>query len=137
MGTKTKKPIILSWYDRTVLGRPVIALFFVALLVCIAVSHTNQFRLDASSDSLLLENDQSLAYFRTINAIYGSNDYLIITYTPKEELFANGVITDLQQLHNQLSAIERIDSITSILNVPLIESPPITLSDVAKNIITL
>ena len=137
MGNQTTKSKIISLYDRTVLGRPFAALVVVALIVCLVVSHINQFRLDASSDSLLLENDKSLDYFRAINAIYNSNDYLIITYTPKQELFADGVIEDLQHLHDELAAIERIDSVTSILNVPLIESPPITLSDVAEDIITL
>ncbi|THB72046.1 MAG: transporter [Gammaproteobacteria bacterium] len=130
---------ILFCYDRTVLGRPVMTLFVIAILIAVIASYLNQFRLDASSDTLMLENDQSLAYYRAIKAIYGSNDNLIITYTPNQPLFSDSVIHDLRKLHDQLTAIKSVDTVTSLLNVPLIESPPISLSDLANEnqIITL
>ena len=128
---------LLSLYDRTVLGHPLLTLLAVALLVSGFISSLHQFRLDASPDTLMLENDQSLAYYRAIKAVYGSDDKLIITYTPKSPLFADGVIDDLRQLHDQLAAIERVESVTSLLNVPLLESPLVTLSEVAEEIMTL
>lgn len=129
--------LLITLYDRTVLGHPLLTLLVVAILVGGLTSYLHQFRLDASADTLMLENDQSLAYYRTIEAVYGSNDSLIITYTPKEALFSDAVIDDLRQLHDQLAAIERVESVTSLLNVPLLESPSITLSEVAEEIITL
>ncbi len=128
---------LITLYDRTVLGHPLLILIIVAILVGGLASYINQFRLDASADTLTLENDQSLAYYRAIKAVYGSNDSLIITYTPKEALFSDAVIDDLRQLHDQLAAIKRVESVTSLLNVPLLESPPVTLSEVTREIITL
>jgi predicted RND superfamily exporter protein len=128
---------LITLYDRTVLGRPLITLLVVATLVSGLISGLHQFRLDASADTLLLENDQSLAYYRAIKSRYGSDDSLIITYTPQEPLFSDAVLDDLRQLRDQLAAIDRVDSVTSILDVPLIESPPITLSEIAEEIVTL
>ena len=128
---------LITLYDRTVLGRPLLTLLVVATLVSGFISCLHQFRLDASADTLVLENDQSLAYYRAIKAVYGSDDSLFITYTPKGALFSDAVIDDLRQLRDQLAAIERVDSVTSLLDVPLIESPPITLSEIAEEIVTL
>ena len=138
MGNRTPLTLrLITLYDRTVLGRPLLTLLVVATLVSAFISCLHQFRLDASADTLVLENDQSLAYYRAIRAVYGSDDSLIITYTPKGALFSDAVIDDLRQLRDQLAAIERVDSVTSLLDVPLIESPPITLSEIAEEIVTL
>ncbi len=128
---------LINIYDRIILGHPLLILLIVAILLSGFVSYIHKFRLDASADTLTLENDQSLAYYRAIKAVYGSNDILIIAYTPRQELFSDKVLSDLRQLHDELAAIERVDSVTSLLNVPLLESPPVTLSDVAEEIITL
>ncbi len=128
---------LINIYDRIVLGHPLFILIIAVIIVSGLVSYIHRFRLDASADTLTLENDESLAYYRTIKAVYGSNDILIIAYTPKEGLFSEKVLNDLGQLHDDLAAIERLESVTSLLNVPLLESPPITLADVAEEIITL
>ena len=128
---------LVTFYDNTVLGRPLLTLFFVATLVSGFVFFLQQFRLDASADTLVLENDQSLAYYRAIKAVYGSDDSLFITYTPKGALFSDAVIDDLGQLRDQLAAIERVESVTSLLDVPLIESPPVTISEIVEEIVTL
>ncbi len=124
-------------YGRTILARPLLSLLLVALLCAALVSYIDRFRLDASADTLVLENDEALAYYRSIKAIYGSDDSLIVTYSPKAELFSDAVLDDLKQLRDQLGQIERVKSVTSLLDVPLIESPPQTLSDVAEEVITL
>jgi len=94
-------------------------------------------RLDISADSLVLENDKGLKYYRAINARYGSDDYLIITYTPEQDLFEQTNLDDLRQLRDSLTAIERVKSVISILDVPLIQSPPVSLSDLEEDIPTL
>ncbi|MFK8068931.1 MAG: RND family transporter [Gammaproteobacteria bacterium] len=126
-------------YDRIVLGYPIITLIVVFLIVFSFVRHASDFRLDASADTLVLENDQSLKYYRSVKAIYGSDDGLIVTYTPNEglEMFSDEVLNDLKSLRDKLKKIERVDSVTSLLDVPLIKSPPITLSELAEEILTL
>jgi predicted RND superfamily exporter protein len=109
----------------------------VALLISFACYHARDFSRDASGDSLVLENDQALTYYRSVRARYGSDDFLIITYSPKGELFTDAAINDLESLRNKLKKINRVDAVVSILDVPLISSPPVSLSDLSKEIRTL
>ncbi|MDX2426809.1 MAG: MMPL family transporter [Cycloclasticus sp.] len=94
---------------------------------CLAAYQATKFRLDASADTLVLENDQALEYYRSIKARYGSDDYLIITYTPEQDLFSEPVLADIQSLRYELSNIENVASVVTILDVPLIEGHDITV----------
>jgi predicted RND superfamily exporter protein len=90
-------PTLPECYDKLVLKQPWLVLLIIAL-VCIASGwYATDFKLDASADSLVLENDESLHYYRSIRARYGSDDSLIITYTPNDDLFSAGVLADLDQ----------------------------------------
>ncbi|MEN8206612.1 MAG: MMPL family transporter [Pseudomonadota bacterium] len=124
-------------YNRLILERPGITLLLVALVVIFFGYHTPAFRLDASADSLVLENDEALRYYRSIRARYGTDDYLIATYTPVEELFSDAVLADLQALRDELMAMDRVESVTSLLDVPLIKSPPVTLDELNQEVPTL
>jgi len=129
--------LLLDYYNKLILKRPGIALLLVALIVTFFGYHTPAFRLDASADSLVLEHDEALHYYRSIRARYGSDDYLIATYTPVEELFSDAVLADLQALRDELMAMDRVESVTSLLDVPLIKSPPVTLSELNQEVPTL
>ncbi len=124
-------------YNRIILGHPILTLIISSLIIVLLGFYSTQFRLDASADTLVLENDTSLKYYRAIKAVYGSDDYLVITYTPESDLFSDEVLQDLQQLRDDLAAIPRVESVTSLLDVPLIKSPPIGLDDLAEGVITL
>ncbi len=124
-------------YDRLILGRPWLTLLAIALITSFFALFAGEFRLDASADSLVLENDRALQYYRSIKARYGSDDYLVITYTPKQDLFSKQVLTDLQKLRDELAAMPRIASTLTILDVPLIQSPPVTLGELETDFNTL
>lgn len=124
-------------YESLVIKRPGLTLFVVCLLIGFLCYHIPKFRLDASSDSLLLENDQSLKYYRAIRARYGSDDYLVLTYTPTEDLFSNKTLVKLKKLREEILEIKAVKSVTSILDVPLLNSPPVSLSELKKNIPSL
>jgi len=130
-------PSLPEYYDKLVLKQPWLVLLVITL-VCIASGyHTINFKLDASADSLVLENDASLHYYRSIRARYGADDSLIVTYTPRHDLFSPAVLADLDQLRSELATMERVESITSLLDVPLISSPPVTLAELNEEIRTL
>ena len=122
---------LLGAYDRLVLERPAITLLIIALVLAFFAYHAPGFRLDASADSLVLENDAALQYYRSIRARYGSDDYLIVTYTPDRDLFSDAVLADLQKLRNEVAAMEHVESVISLLDVPLIRSPPVSLADLS------
>ncbi len=87
-------------YERIVLKNPSLIMAIVAILISFACYNARDFSLDASGDSLVLENDQALTYYRSVRARYGSDDFLIITYSPKGELFTDAAINDLESLRN-------------------------------------
>lgn len=128
---------ILKLYERIVLKHPVSTILAMILLVAVVGSFSKNFRLDASADSLLLENDQDLKYYRSISAKYGSDDFLVITYSPKQDLYATETLNDLRKLRDSLQQIERVATVVSILDVPLINSPRLTMGDLSNGIRTL
>lgn len=124
-------------YYALVLKHPAITLLLLSLITLFFGFHAQNFRLDASSDSLVLENDQALQYYRSIRARYGSDDFLIMTYSPVAELFDEATLSELRSLRDQLLSIDRIESVISVLDVPLIQSPPVTLRQLSQEILTL
>jgi predicted RND superfamily exporter protein len=126
-----------KYYYGLVLRRPGIALLLIALVVVFFGYHTASFRLDASADALVLENDEALDYYRSIRARYGSDDYLIITYTPNDDLFSDAVLQELRTLRDKLRAMDRVESVVSLLDVPLIKSPPVSIDDLKQEVPTL
>lgn len=128
---------IMKAYEQTVLKHPLLTIILLLVLVTGVGSYASHFRLDASADSLLLENDQDLKYFRTTNALYGSSDFVIISYTAKGDLYAPETLADIGQLRDSLLKLERVDSVLCLLDVPLIDSPRMTLSELSDGVRTL
>ena len=91
------------------------------------------FELDASSDSLLLEDDEDLRYYRNIKARYGDDEFLVVTISPKNDLFDEDTIDLLSNLKKDLSKLDQIESVVSILDVPLLKSPPKSLAEIADS----
>ncbi|MGD8255792.1 MAG: MMPL family transporter [Syntrophobacterales bacterium] len=128
------KTSALQLYDKLVLGKPVVTLLLVFLITAFFGWFVPTLKIDISADSLVLENDADLRYYNSIRARYGSDDYLILTYTPKERLFERETLDDLRKLRDSLTSIERVESVISILDVPLIQSPPVSLEELEQRI---
>lgn len=124
-------------YEKIILKHPITTIVVTLIISILAATQAQNFKLDASADSLILENDQALKYYRSVKARYGSDDSLIITYTPKKDLFAASTLADIKKLREQLRNLEKTDKIISILDVPLVESPPVTLSELSDGVRTL
>ena len=131
------KTALITIYKKFILERPALTLFIALLFITFLSLHIDNFKLDASADSLVLEHDEDLNYYRAIRARYGSDDYLIVTYTPHSDLFAKQTLADIARLKSRLEKIERVESVVSILDVPLIDSPRVTLSELRKTTPTL
>lgn len=123
--------------DRCILAHPWITLTLVALVSLGLASYLPQFELDASADSLLLEQDADLRYYRGTIARYGADDYLVITYTAKRNLFGAATLAEIRALRNELLALENVNEVISMLDVPLIDSPRTTLAALQKHVPTL
>ena len=128
---------LINLYNSTVLRRPIITLLLTALVMAFFITHVTEFELDASADSLILENDAALNYYRGVRERYGSDDFLIVTYSPKDPLFGENTLEDIRRLREELAAIGHVKSVISLLDVPLVSSPPMTLAEMSKQVRTL
>lgn len=128
---------IIDNYKRIVLDHPRWVLVVVTLIVAFFGFHASKFRLDASADSLVLENDQALKFFREVKVKFGNEDILILTYSPNQDLFAQPVLDDLTTFGKELGALDHVASVMSMMTVPLIESPLVTLNELSEGIRTL
>ena len=130
--------MIYRLYEKTVFDHPIAVLFVLATVISIMGYNAIDFRIDASADALLLENDKDLRYARQIGERYGVNDFLLISYSPKDgDLLSQQNIDTLDRLRNDLSDLEWVESVLTILDVPLLESPPISYEDISEAIPTL
>ena len=118
---------------KKMISRPWLPFAFVIIVSITFANYLDDFELDASSDSLLLENDEDLRYYRGIKARYGDDEFLVATYKPQQDLFATESIEDLRQLRDKLSKVKNVESVVSILDVPLLKSPPKSLSEIADS----
>jgi len=129
--------MLFTHYSKLVLGHPRKVLFFVALFALITGIFLQDFKLDASADSLVVEGDPDLEYSRQINARYGATDLVFIAYTPSADLFSEPELGRLTTLRNSLATLEGVASVDSILSVPLFKVANASLTDVADNLLTL
>ena len=129
---------LLNFYQKTVLRHPLGATFAVLLLTVAMAFGLPNFKLDASADSLTLEHDDDLNYFREVVQRYGSDNFLIVTFSPKEgDLFDQENLLLLSSLRDELAAIEGVESMLSLLDVPLLYSPKIGVADLKNELNTL
>ncbi|MCG8614139.1 MAG: MMPL family transporter [Pseudomonadales bacterium] len=132
------KARLSRWYEATVLTHPLLTLGLVLVLAVLAGLRLDHFRLDASADSLVLEKDRSLDFYRQIRAKFeSSDDFLVITFTPHESLFSPSSIEALRSLRDDIEQVEWVGSTNSILNVPLLHSPDLSLDNLESHIKTL
>ena len=124
-------------YRRFILGRPRSVLVVLALILLGVGGHTRDFRLDASADSILLENDPDLERFREVQKRYRTQDLLVVTFTPAAELFSDASLETLAALRDALARVEDVDRVTTILDVPLLESSDVPVSELTEDIPTL
>ena len=114
-------------YSGLVFDRPWLTLSVLILIAASFGYYAQFFRLDASADSLLLEGDAELEYSRQVNVRYGLRESVIVAYTSLEgELFSRPVLSRLQALRADLLTLPRVESVDSILNVPIFEDTPLT-----------
>ena len=108
------------------------AIIFIALVLAGgALSQLEKVRLDASSDSLLLQGDPDLAFFEEATERYESYEFLIMTWEPESPLLSEASLSGLSAMVSDLQSVPGVRSVTSALDVPLLESPPISLTDLS------
>ena len=109
-------------YENTILKNP--KLVFVVLLITLFSFgiYSKDFRLDASSETLLIEGDPDLEYLKEISARYGSKEFLILTYSPNEGMDSDNSINNLLSLKYKIQSLNWVHSVITLLDVPLLNN---------------
>ena len=123
---------VTSIYKK-ILERPKLILIFLLILLSLAFYQGKKFQLDASADTLLIENDPDLNYLRSVNERYGSEDFFVITFSPKNPLNQSN-IKDFNNFVDEINNFKWVSKTISILNSPLFESSDKPLVEKIKNI---
>ena len=96
-----------------------------ALLIMVLISfgyYSKNFRLDASSDTLLIDGDPDLKYLQELNERYGSKEFLVLTYTPNEGMITDTSINNLLSLKYKIQSLEWVHSVVTLLDIPLLNN---------------
>ena len=129
--------MLKKFYGNFVLKNPFKVLSLVITCVLVLGFYATKLEIDASSSTLLLENDKDLQFARQVDKDYTNPSFLILTYSPKEDLLADKTLNDIRVLTKKLEKLDQITSTTSILNVPLLQSPIIPIKELVKDVKTL
>ena len=124
-------------YKKLIIDFSKITLIFLCILISFSLYHAKNFNLDASSDALLLEGDPDLKYLREVNQTFGSKDFLVLTYTPVLNFTEKETILNLQLLKSKIEKLTWVDSVITIIDVPLLKSTDEGLMERLKNYKTL
>ena len=124
-------------YKKIVIDFSKATLLLLLILIGFSLYHAKNFNLDASSDALLLEGDPDLKYLREVNETYGSKDFLVLTYTPVSNFTEKETILNLQLLKSKIQKLTWVDSVITVIDVPLLKSTDESLMERLKNYKTL
>ncbi len=124
-------------YKKIIIDFSKISIILICSILAYFLYFSKDFKLDASSDSLLLESDKDLKYLREINERYGSKDYLVLTYTPISSFTDEETIINLQFLKSKIEKLNWVDGIITVIDVPLLKSSDEPLMERLKNYKTL
>ena len=114
-----------------------IFIFLLILLSLISLLGLPKFQLDASSDTLLLDNDPDLKTYRENSRKYGSSDFLVIAFTPNKDIFTVETLSLLKSLVEDLKNVNGIKNVLSLFDVPLLKYSEQSISELAENVVTL
>jgi uncharacterized protein len=124
-------------YKKIIVDYSKVTLFFILIVLAFSLYFSKNFNLDASSDALLLEGDKDLEYLREVNDRYGSKEFLVLTYSPISSFESKETILNLQLLKSKIEKLSWVDSIITVIDVPLLQSSDESLMERLKNYKTL
>ncbi len=124
--------VINKIYKNILIKNPIKIIIFLLLILGFFAFHIKNFELDASADSLILEDDKDLKIFREINNRYDSKDFVIITYKPNSDLFSKNTFNNLKKLKNKLEILDNVDGVITLIDLPLLKSANVPLKELSE-----
>ncbi len=126
-----------QFFNKVILEYPKLILLILVITIGVFAYQARKLEIDASSETLMLDEDKDLALSRLFNERFNSQDFLFITFKPKGDLLSDKNLDIVRRLRDDLLKLERVDTVNSILDVPLLESPPKPVKELLKNVPTL
>ena len=126
--------MIKKIYDTFILKYPLIVLLILSIFVSILGYYSTKVEVDASAETLLLDDDKDLKFYREINKRYNNLSFLVVTFSPNSDLLSNESLETIKNISKEFLGVENIQSVDSILNVPLLQSPIRPISDLVAGV---
>lgn len=127
----------INFLSSIVTSKPKMVLVLLLAFLGIMSLFINEFKMDASSDSLVLENDEDFKYYREITNNYASSDFLVVIFTPNSELFDRKTINKVKEIVSDFESVKGVNSVLSYLDAPLLFSPKMGMRELANNLRTI
>ena len=126
--------MIKKIYDTFIFKYPIIVLLILSIFVSVLGYYSIKVEVDASAETLLLDDDKDLKFFREVNKRYNNLNFLIVTFTPNNDLLSNESLDTIKNLSKEFLTVENIENVDSILTVPLLQSPVRPISDLVAGV---
>ena len=124
-------------YQNTILKNPKFVLVFLLISLISFGYYSKDFRLDASSETLLIEGDPDLEYLKEVTNRYGSKEFLVLTHTPNDGMVTDSAINNLLSLKYKLQSLDWVHSVVTLLDIPLLDNSDAPLQERLMNFKTL
>tara|TARA_Y100000591_G_C21838489_1_gene704119 strand:+ start:83 stop:2461 length:2379 start_codon:yes stop_codon:yes gene_type:complete len=124
-------------YKKIILEKPKLIFLILTFFLLLFSYNSKNFRLDASSETLLIEGDPDLEYLNEVNKRYGSKEFLVLTFTPEEEITSDNSVNNLLSLKYKIQSLDWVHSVITILDIPLLNIKDETLTEKLQNFSTL
>ena len=129
--------MIAQFYQNFIIKNPK-SVFVILLIALLSFGyHSKDFRLDASSETLLIDGDPDLKYLQEITERYGSKEFLVLTYTPEDAMVSETSINNLLSLKYKIQSLDWVHSVITLLDIPLLNSSDDPLQERLQNFKTL
>ena len=122
---------------RLIVTFPKITLALFTALALFFGYYSTKLEIDASTQTLLLDNDEDLQIWREVSKRYETPNFLVVAYTPAGDLLAPETIRKIAQMDAAFSKLDFVAGVTDITNVPLLLNKSEGMSELLKHIPTL
>ena len=129
--------MLAQFYQNLILKNPKSILVILIISLLSFGYYSKDFKLDASSETLLIEGDPDLKYLQEISKRYGSKEFLILTYTPSEGMVTDTSVNNLLSLKYKIQSLDWVHSVITLLDIPLLNSSDAPLQERLSNFKTL
>ena len=129
--------MLAQYYEKLILKNPK-SIFIILLMMLLSFGYySKDFKLDASSETLLIEGDPDLKYLKEISDRYGAKEFLILTYTPNDGMVSDNSINNLLSLKYKIQSLNWVHSVITLLDIPLLNNSDSPLQERLENFKTL